>query len=208
MNKSESIAELAKALAKAQGSMGGASKAASNPFFKSKYADLAEVVRALKDEFAENGLSYAQFPLDEGDRIGVETVLMHESGEWMSSKFTVQLTKNDAQGAGAAITYCRRYALQAIAGIPAEDDDGNAAVQRTTNNKENKVNISSVEKTAQELINALSDDERSAIGFWRSLAKKGQSYQEKVYNTLDRDIQKEIKKLSALYPVNPVKEAS
>ena len=114
-------------MCKAQSEMGGAVKDANNPFFKSKYADLSAVVQAVKDPFANNGLSYVQFPIEEGGRIGVETILMHESGEWLSNSFTVQLSKQDAQGAGSAITYCRRYALQAIAGIPSEDDDGNHA---------------------------------------------------------------------------------
>jgi len=127
MNKSESIKELATALNKAQAEMGGATKDAANPFFKSKYADLSAVVKAVKDAFATNGLSYTQFPIEDGGRIGVETILMHVSGEWLSNSFTVALSKQDAQGAGSAITYCRRYALQAIAGIPAEDDDGNKA---------------------------------------------------------------------------------
>ena len=122
-------------MCKAQGEMGGAVKDANNPFFKSKYADLSAVVQAVKDPFANNGLSYVQFPIEEGGRIGVETILMHESGEWLSNSFTVQLSKQDAQGAGSAITYCRRYALQAIAGIPSEDDDGNNAVKQS-NKKE------------------------------------------------------------------------
>ena len=132
MDKSESIKELATALNKAQAAMGGAVKDANNPFFKSKYADLGAVVKAIKEPFAANGLSYTQFPIEENGRIGVETILMHESGEWLSNKFTVNLSKQDAQGAGSAITYCRRYALQAIAGIPSEDDDGQAASQSTT----------------------------------------------------------------------------
>lgn len=127
MQKSESIKSLALALNKAQSEMGGAQKAADNPFFKSKYADLSEVVKAVKEPFANNGLSYVQFPIENNGRIGVETILMHESGEYLSNEFTVQLSKQDAQGAGSAITYCRRYALQAIAGVPSEDDDGNAA---------------------------------------------------------------------------------
>jgi hypothetical protein len=129
MNKSESIKNLALALNKAQAEMGGAKKGKDNPFFKSKYADLSEVVQAVKEPFANNGLSYVQFPIEQGGRIGVETILMHESGEYLSNEFTVNLSKQDAQGAGSAITYCRRYALQAIAGIPSEDDDGNAASQ-------------------------------------------------------------------------------
>lgn len=127
MNKSDSIKELAMYLNRAQSEMGGANKSAENPFFNSKYADLSSVVRAIKEPFANNGLSYVQFPIEDNGRIGVETILMHCSGEWLSSSFTVQLKKQDAQGAGSAITYCRRYSLQAIAGIPSEDDDGNAA---------------------------------------------------------------------------------
>ena len=131
MNKSDSIKNLATALNKAQAEMTGASKAKSNPFFKSKYADLAEVIKAVKGPFANNGLSYVQFPVEDSGRIGIETILMHSSGEWLSNSFTVQLGKQDAQGAGSAITYCRRYSLQSIAGVPAEDDDGNKAVANT-----------------------------------------------------------------------------
>ena len=127
MNKSDSIVELAKSMAKAQGEMGGAVRGAENPFFKKSYADLGSVIEAVKEPFSKNGLSYVQFPIEDSGRIGIETVLMHESGEWMSNKFTVQLSKQDAQGAGSAITYCRRYGLQAVAGIPSADDDGNAA---------------------------------------------------------------------------------
>ncbi len=127
MNKSDTIVELAKAMSLAQGEMGGAHKGANNPFFKSKYADLGAVIEAVKEPFAKHGLSYVQFPIEDNGRVGVETILMHSSGEWMSNKFTVQLSKQDAQGAGSAITYCRRYGLQAVAGIPSEDDDGNAA---------------------------------------------------------------------------------
>jgi hypothetical protein len=127
MDKSEDIKELAVALCKAQSEMGGASKGADNPFFKTKYADLKAVVKAVKQPFSDNGLSYTQFPIEDGGRIGIETILMHNSGQWLSNRFTVQLNKQDAQGAGSAITYCRRYALQAIAGIPSEDDDGNGA---------------------------------------------------------------------------------
>lgn len=127
MDKSETIKNIAIAMNKAQSEMGGAHKGANNPFFKSKYADLGAVIQAVKQPFADNGLSYVQFPIEEGGRIGIETILMHISGEWLSNSFTVNLTKQDAQGAGSAITYCRRYGLQAVAGIPSEDDDGNAA---------------------------------------------------------------------------------
>jgi hypothetical protein len=127
MNKSESIKELSTALCIAQAQMSGASKDANNPFFKSSYADLGSVIRAIKQAFLDNGLSYSQFPLFAEGKAGVETILMHSSGEWMSSELLLPMTKQDPQAAGSAITYARRYALQAIAGIPAEDDDGNEA---------------------------------------------------------------------------------
>lgn len=147
MEKSESIKNLAMALNKAQAAMGGATKDSKNPFFKSSYADLGSVVAAIKEPFATNGLSYTQFPIEDGGRIGVETILMHESGEWMSNSFTVNLTKQDAQGAGSAITYARRYALQAIAGIPSEDDDGNAASQGNRSQQAAKNPVDQVDRT-------------------------------------------------------------
>ena len=160
MNKSESIKSLSVAMCKAQGEMGGAVKDANNPFFKSKYADLSAVVQAVKDPFANNGLSYVQFPIEESGRIGVETILMHESGEWLSNSFTVQLSKQDAQGAGSAITYCRRYALQAIAGIPSEDEDGNNASKQSnkkdTPSANDKTWIDAV-KEDPEAINQITD---------------------------------------------------
>ena len=128
MNKSDDIKELAAALCKAQGEMGGANKDAENSFFKSTYADLGSVVRAIKQPFADNGLSYSQLTTSDNGLYGVTTVLMHTSGQWLSSVLLLPVKKpNDPQAAGSAITYARRYALQAMAGIPSEDDDGNAA---------------------------------------------------------------------------------
>jgi hypothetical protein len=129
MKQSESIKNLAEAMAQAQGAMGAAIKGSSNPFFKSKYADLGSVIEAIKPHFAANGLSYVQFPVSGESSVGVTTRLMHSSGEWLQQDYFIPLGKMDAQAAGSAITYARRYALQAIAGIPAEDDDGNAATQ-------------------------------------------------------------------------------
>ena len=129
MNKSESIKDLALALNKAQAAMSGAKKSAANPFFKSKYANLEEVIACIKEPFESNGLSFMQFPITEDDRAGVETIVMHESGEWISGSFMLKCSKLDPQGMASAITYARRYGIQSIAGIPSEDDDGNAASQ-------------------------------------------------------------------------------
>jgi hypothetical protein len=129
MTKSESIAGLAAALAKAQGQMKGAIKDSANPFFKSKYADLASVVEAIRAAFSANGLSYIQTvePSDK-DEVRVETTLLHSSGEWISCGIlSLPVSKVDAQGYGSALTYARRYSLSAAVGVAPEDDDGNAA---------------------------------------------------------------------------------
>lgn len=129
MNKSESIAALAAAMAKAQGSIKGAIKDSANPFFKSKYADLSSVVEAIREAFSSNGLSYVQrVEPSEAQEVRVETVILHASGEWLSCGFlAVPVSKGDAQGFGSALTYARRYSLSAAAGVAPEDDDGNAA---------------------------------------------------------------------------------
>lgn len=163
MDKSESIKNIAGAMCMAQSAMGGAHKGKTNPFFKSNYADLGAVIEAIKEHFTNNGLSYIQFPIEDGGRIGVETILMHTSGEWISNKFTVQLTKQDAQGAGSAITYCRRYGLQAMAGIPSEDDDGNNASK-----KSQTINLEKIAKECgwkvEQVINSFNDPSIKTLG--------------------------------------------
>ncbi len=138
MNKSESIAGLAAALAKAQGAMKGAVKDSANPFFKSKYADLASVVEAIRSAFSANGLSYVQtVQSSELDEVRVETMILHSSGEWIScGVLALPVSKNDAQGYGSALTYARRYSLSAAVGVAPEDDDGNAAVAAKPNAKD------------------------------------------------------------------------
>lgn len=128
MDKSESLKELATALAKAQAEIENAHKTSNNPHFKSKYADLAEVINTVRPVFSAHGLSVTQMPSFEAGIASVETLLLHASGEWISSVSSAPVSKQDAQGVGSAITYLRRYSLAAIAGVAQEDDDGNAAV--------------------------------------------------------------------------------
>ena len=141
MQKSESIKHIAAALNNAQAEMSGAKKGANNPFFKSKYADMNSVVDAVRIPFCNNGLSYSQFPIMQDNKVGVETILMHESGEWMSDILVLPMVKQDPQSAGSAITYAKRYALQSIAGIPSEDDDGNAASNQKQPAKQSSQNV-------------------------------------------------------------------
>jgi len=124
MNKSDSIKEIAGALVNFHDSVGAVKKDSENPFFKSKYASLDNVLETIKEPLALHGLSFAQFP----DANGLTTILMHSSGEWLEATYDVPLTKADPQGAGSAITYMRRYALGAILGLATEtDDDANVA---------------------------------------------------------------------------------
>lgn len=139
--RSESIASLAAALAQAQGKVMGADKSSVNPFFKSKYADLASVIEAIREPFSKSGIAFSQFPRATDGGIEVETLLVHSSGEWMSEILALPVAKADAQGIGSAITYAKRYALQAIAGVPSEDDDGNAAAKSTSAIREQGMKI-------------------------------------------------------------------
>lgn len=133
MNKSESIAALSAALAKAQAEIENASKTANNPHFKSKYADLAEVLNTVRPVMSRHGIAIVQMPSFESGLASVETLMTHSSGEWISNICSAPVSKQDAQGVGSAITYLRRYSLAAFAGIAQEDDDANAAVgQRQT----------------------------------------------------------------------------
>jgi hypothetical protein len=131
MNKSEEIKDLAAALCKAQSEMSGAKKKAANPFFKSKYANLEEIINCAKDALSDNGLSISQSPFAEEGTAGVTTLLMHDSGQWLEGQLLLKCAKVDPQGMGSAITYARRYAYQSILGIPSEDDDGNIASKPT-----------------------------------------------------------------------------
>jgi len=127
MNHSESITELAIALNLAQAQMGAAKKNAANPFFKSNYSNLEEVIACVKQPFAENGLSFVQLPISSEERAGVETIILHKSGQWLSGSFMLKCSKLDPQGMASAISYARRYGLQSAVGLPSSDDDGNAA---------------------------------------------------------------------------------
>lgn len=133
-SRSETIGEIASALATAQSELRPAVKDAVNPHLKSKYANLASVWEAAREPLVKNGLSVVQtFWPAEPNTVTVVTTLMHKSGEWIESPLTLPVGKNDAQGYGSAITYARRYGLSALLGVIAdEDDDGHGAGQKQT----------------------------------------------------------------------------
>ncbi len=136
MNKSESIAKIASAFVKAQSEMGNAVKDSKNPFFKSSYADLNSVREACLPALNKHGISVLQPTSVIEGKLYVETLLLHESGEYLSGMYEVVVGKqNDPQALGAAISYSRRYGLQSMVNIGAADDDGESAVNRSFNSK-------------------------------------------------------------------------
>ena len=125
--KSDNINELATALCKMQGQLEDTCK--STQAYNYKYSDLSSILTYIRPIMAENGLSLSQLVNGEGSgQIGVETILMHNSGQWLSSNsfMTVQ-GSNLAQEAGKVITYLRRYSLSAIIGLTQKDEDATLA---------------------------------------------------------------------------------
>lgn len=131
MIQSETIGKLAEALAKAQAVIENAKKEASNPFFKSKYADLSSIWDVCRKPLTDNGLSIVQSPVfltEHPEMVGLDTRLCHASGEWLEGRIVMKPVKSDPQSYGSCLTYLRRYSLQSFISICAEvDDDGNAA---------------------------------------------------------------------------------
>jgi len=134
--KSDSIIALAKALTAAQGEIKEVKKNCTNPFYNSKYTDLAGIWAAIRGPLTKRGLSIVQLIRPSTKEAIIETFLLHESGEWLKSVIALIPTKNNAQGMGSAYTYARRYALSALVGVASEeDDDGNATVNPPSSGK-------------------------------------------------------------------------
>ena len=132
MNKSESITNLATALAKAQAEMPVAVFDATNPFLKSKYASLGAVIQASRPILEKHKLSLVQFPISDATSIGVESILTHESGEFVAERILIPLTeekgKSKVQSAGSTLTYLRRYSWASILGMYSDEDSDGVAV--------------------------------------------------------------------------------
>lgn len=179
MNKSEQIGQLAEALSLFQGEITDPIK--NRVSHTSKYADLQSILELCRPLLSKNGLSIVQFPGGESsDKISIETVLMHKSGEWIGAAYEMSAisasdrlkSTNAAQADGIIITYARRYAITALLGIAAQDDtDANGAnsskqltgvqvqeILKACNN--NKEKVESIIKWAKvESINQLSYDQ-------------------------------------------------
>lgn len=136
MRMSQTVGNIMPALLKAQSLMGAAKKGSANPYFKSKYADLGAVLEACKELLNDNGITILQPHYTNVAGDFVETYLIHSSGEYVSSETRVVAKEaNNPQALGSAITYARRYGLQSLLSMPAEDDDGETAMERNPGRK-------------------------------------------------------------------------
>lgn len=190
--KSETISKLAEALSKAQSEMDSAKKDSINPHFKSKYADLASVIDAIRPIY-KYGLSYVQTLKGKT----LLTVLMHTSGEWISSELELIIQKNDMQGLGSALTYARRYSLSSMMGIAQDDDDGEGSFTRPVLKKLEKpsfkIGQSEIE-TIQSLSNkALWNMANVSVYIQDTFKKKSVDMNEEEYMMLCNHLMKQIK---------------
>lgn len=191
MKRSESIKEIAIALCKFQAEVKNPSNNATNPMYKSKYSTLDNVINTVKPVLAKYGLSYIQSPStsEDGLHIGTTTLLMHESGEWIESDPIVlpayKLGKDavkiyDAQAAGIAITYSRRYSLSALLGVSSEDDDDANGIIHESTSKPRNAQMASDKQLG--LINKLLNDVATTKGITK----------EKAYETIQKHLKKDM----------------
>jgi len=140
INHSEQISNIAAALLKAQKAISHVLKSADNPYYKSRYADLTAVIDSVKEPLNDNGIAFLQAVDENGEGSTViDTILLHESGQYLSTRTPVFCKKpDDPQAFGSGVTYSKRYALQAILGLPTEDDDAEKATARGDKNKPKK----------------------------------------------------------------------
>jgi hypothetical protein len=160
--ETDEINELAIALAKAQNEMDIARNTNINPFFKSRYADLASVVKASRPHLASNGLSVLQRMItSEQGRMYLYTRLLHSSGQWIESSMPINPPKGDIQSIGSYITYLKRYTYSSMVGVVSsdEDDDGEAAMKKAREQKEQKPQNPNINKAQlKELADVLDGD--------------------------------------------------
>ena len=161
MEMSTEIKEIAEALANAQAEIASAEKDRLNPHFNQAYATLASVWDACRAPLTKHGIAVFQDPFVEGQKVTITTMLLHKSGQWFKSILTLVATQATPQGVGSAITYARRYALSAMAGVaPADDDDGNAGSGKPA---QQPANGKSAQAQRQEPAREASKDERARL---------------------------------------------
>ena len=176
MNKSESITKLAGALSKAQAEMPVVKMNAKNPFLKSKYADLGSVIETSRLTLAKYGLSVSQFPSSVGEQIGVTTILMHESGEYLEESIFIPTEDKKglsiAQSAGLVISYLRRYGWASVLGLYADEDtDGHNQAEKKPEGNSDLITASAWDAW-QELVKRADKVNINAMGVDRAKTTK------------------------------------
>lgn len=185
MKMSDSIAQLAEALSKAQGQIDDVTKNGINPHFRSKYADLAAVRSVIREPLAVNDISVIQAPRTLDGEVEVETMLVHKSGEYISETLRLPVGKWDAHGIGSGISYARRYGLLSILALAAADDDGNEAVEKPVV----KATVHNVQKGSileVEARQAAAKGNDSLSTYWRKLNEEERGW-------FSPDLRKELK---------------
>lgn len=197
------------ALAKAQGEIEAASKDATNPAFKSRYADITAVWSACRPALAKHGISVTQWPVHAEDgRLHIITRLAH-GGEWIKSHFSIPVTKQDPQGYGSAITYAKRYTLAAALGVVADDDDdGNAASVRPSQRQEARPveQPKPVESLADQIVRKFNEAETSEA--FEELVQRAQARWDKLTVSEKARVSSNIEARRAYWMQHPHSEAA
>lgn len=200
--QSESIADLAAALSRAQGQITGALKDSANPFFKSRYADLASCWDACRSQLSANGLSVIQTTDVTEAGLVLVTTLAHASGQWVRSVLPVKAKDDGPQAQGSGITYARRYALAAIVGLAQIDDDAEAAQARAAEQPRNADKMAEPSKVDTRKANAYSKRITEAVGadndellreLMAEVKEAGQDFRIAVWSTLSTPIKNRVK---------------
>ena len=199
MNQSEQINELAAALAKAQGQITGALKDSANPFFKSKYADLASCWDACRKQLTDNGLSVVQTTEVTDGHVCVVTTLAHSSGQWMRGYLPVKAKDDGPQAQGSGITYARRYALAAIVGLAQIDDDAEAAQHRNADKMSEPARVDTKQANgyAKRITDAIGTDNEALVRELMAEVKDaGNDFRIAVWSTLSAPVKNRIKDIA------------
>lgn len=192
MQKSNEISEISKALAEFRKEVKQPLKDANNPFFKSKYVPLENVVEAIDDVAPNHGLSFTQWPVSDGNgNVGVSTMLLHSSGQYIEyDPVYMKPDKQTPQAIGSAITYSKRYSLSAVFGITSdEDDDGNQATGNGNNNQRKQHNQLPVQdKGKVELVKQNANDLADIINAQDGADQSNPMTQQKIIDTYIKKI--------------------
>jgi len=169
--------QLAKALSEFQAEMRPIVAGRENPFYKSRYADLADLWAAVREPLAKHGLAVSQFPTNNAEGVGVITYLMHSSGENIAHEFTLKPVKADPQGVGSVITYARRYALSGVLGLATDDDDDANGQVTYTAAEWQKTELRKIFTAKKMDVNAMREFSTAHLGkLWLDVLKSAEVY--------------------------------